>query len=130
MVDCNTVCEYRPLNGKCIYKIDEYDVKVINYIVCNKYKRLKDKKEIVLKHREEDESSIAISNQIDANNVNQEATASLLHRTQSDDCLPFEMLWTINDYYNQLLSTGSYITKKGGAIHNQTQKMICLFSDI
>ena len=23
------------------------------------------------------------------------------------------MLWTINDYYNQLLSTGSYITKKG-----------------
>ncbi len=113
MVDCNTVCEYRPLNGKCIYKIDEYDVKGINYIVCNKYKRLKDKKEIVLKHREEDESSIAISNQIDANNVNQEATASLLHRTQSDDCLPFEMLWTINDYYNQLLSTGSYITKKG-----------------
>lgn len=110
--DCISECNYRPINGECIYKKDTVTFKGISYVVCNKEKRLKDENEYQPHHRNDNfERGPHVKQQI----TKQDVEKSLIHsqETSTNENLPFEKFWTIEEYYVFLMLSNSYETAKG-----------------
>jgi hypothetical protein len=125
---CNSQCKYTPINGKCIYLVKTIIYQQINLIVCNKKKQLK----------EETESTSLLGNNTPVNTktpckVNDyrywrmtktdymdSPSISSIHVESellpdddlSNDSLPFDKYWTIDDYFKHLQSTSSFEYEK------------------
>lgn len=131
--DCNSKCKYRPLNGECIYKKDTIILKGgISYVVCNKEKRLKDEVESKQHHRNRDDSFVSVKTPHDINNIYRkdncgrtphikqqiikhdiEKPQKQSHVLSTNESLPFDRFWTLEDYNNQIISSGTYEDEKG-----------------
>lgn len=95
-IDCHSRCEYQPFYEECIYLKATFNQHGIDYVVCNKDKRQKD------------ESGISLRNQEKCHILEEP-----LYENPLSENLPFERFWTIEMYYEQLLSSNSYETEKG-----------------
>jgi len=130
--DCIFECKYKPFKGECIYKKDTVTLKGISHVVCNKEKRLKDEEEFRPHHRNRDNSFVTVKSPHDTNNIYRkvilrrtphvrqqiikqdiESPQILSHVTSTNENLPFEKYWTIEEYYGYLTSSNSYETEKG-----------------
>lgn len=117
--DCIFECRYRPFRGDCIYKMDIVTLEGINYVVCNKGKRLMDEYEYQPHHHNRDDSFVSVksSHDIKKDNlgvdfVRQQIIKKDIEMPQNGN-LPFEKFWTIEDYYLYLTSSNSHETEKG-----------------
>ena len=145
--ECQSLCEYRPFGGNCIYKegVDKYNNDL--YVVCNKKKFLKDKIEVTtdlgrpLKNSNiEEEPPIyqPLSTIIRQNHnwpPKREENVSAPIPVPSQYALPFDRFWTIDEYFSQLMSTRLYEKDTGHSTEiidcNRTNnKIILVYKDI
>ena len=94
-------CQYTPVFGKCIYKINTFFKDNAFYIVCDKAKREKDKNYI---------STTSRKKPIVEGNVEKEVQKQSLDSQTQTEQLPFDKYWTLKDYDDYLFSSGRYQT--------------------
>ena len=142
--DCPYKCKYRPVYGECIYKKDVINLKGISYVVCDKEKRLKDENEYQPHHRNRVFSFLSGKSSHDKNNIyrkdnfkralheGQQTTKQNIEKpqrhfqgTSMSENLPFEKFRTIRDYYEYLISSGSYKTEKGYLVEIEQCEKVC-----
>lgn len=133
--DCRSgsICNLTLSQGKCIYKIKKLPYKGVEYVVCDKEKRLKTKAEYASNHHSYSNSKFydrrknsiqenrlrkTIHNDLTVNQPKQKEqdnheSSSVSSISHLDDNLSFEPYWTIEKYYNQLVSNGFYETETG-----------------
>ena len=110
---CISECK-RSYKGKCIYKKDIITLKSVSYVVCDKEKRLRDEEDYQLHQRNRNDDSERTPH-VKLPIVKQETEKSQVHSQgkASTEKLPFEKFWTIDEYYEYLMSSNSYETEKG-----------------
>lgn len=133
--DCRSgsTCNLNPFQGKCIYKIITLPFRGVEYVVCDEEKRLKSKVEYASNHysysnskfydrrktsNQENHLRKTIHNDLTVNQPkqkeqNKHESSSVSSISHLDDNLSFEPYWTIEKYYNQLVSKGFYETETG-----------------
>lgn len=130
--DCYSKCKYRPFLGKCIYSKTIIFHRGIDYVVCNKGERQKDENGVSscnlnsIYHPSLDtrsqsldeafrENSIRERNYTKISQIKPKREASIVQPPNEpiQDALPFDRFWTIDEFYTQLQSTGSYDTEDG-----------------
>ena len=99
---CDSECIYRPFNGKCIYKKETFTQKGISRVVCDKDRRSKDKDHHQPHYSRRNGSFVSRKSPYVQSRV-----------TSTNENLPFERFWTIEEYYRYLTSSNSYDTGKG-----------------
>ena len=128
---CISECK-RSYNGKCIYQKDIITLKGVSYVVCNKEKRLRDEEDYQLRQRNRDHSFVSVKSlydicksfrnddseripQVKLPIVKQETEKPQVHSQgkASTENLPIEKFWTIDEYYEYLMSSNSYETENG-----------------
>ena len=130
--DCNSRCKYHPFLGKCIYSKKIFSQDGVDYVVCNRGKRLKDEADVPshkqisdtpfsydTRHQQLDDDyrkgNIREGNYTEIPLIKQKHEEPVGHplSKQSQDSLPFERFRTIEDIYTQLKVSSSYETEKG-----------------
>ena len=108
---CISECK-RSYNGKCIYQKDIITLKSVSYVVCDKEKRLRDKEDYQLRQRNRNDDSERTPH-VKLPIVKQETEKPQVHSQgkASTEKLPFEKFWTIDEYYEYLMSSNSYETE-------------------
>ena len=128
-----SICNLSLSQGKCIYKIKSLPYRGVEYVVCDKEKRLKTKAEYSSNHhcyststfydrrktsiqeillRESSHNDLVVyqpkQKEQDKHELSSFSTLSHL-----DDNLSIEPYWTIEKYYDYLVSNGFYETETG-----------------
>lgn len=133
--DCRSgsICNLTLSQGKCIYKIKKLPYKGVEYVVCDKEKRLKTKAEYASNHHSYSNSKFydrrknsiqenrlrrTIHNDLTVNQPKQKEqdnheSSSVSSISHLDDNPSFEPYWTIEKYYNHLVYNGFYETGTG-----------------
>lgn len=133
--DCRSgsKCNLKLFQGKCICKIITLPFRGVEYVVCDKEKRLKTKAEYTPNHYSYNNSKINDRRKpiIQGNDLRKTSHNDLgvyqpeqkeqdKHELSSfstpshfDDNLSFEPYWTIKKYYDYLVSNGFYKTETG-----------------
>lgn len=130
--DCYSKCKYRPFLGKCIYSKAIISQHGVDYVVCNKGKRLKEdfgvpSQNLISDFRPSPDSrsqtldetfqkrNLRERNYTKISQIELKREASIV-QPQSEilhDTLPFDKFWTTEELLTQLQTTGSYETEKG-----------------
>lgn len=130
--DCYSKCKYRPFLGKCIYSKTILTQQGIDYVVCNKGKRQEEETGVSSRNLNSNyhpslntrsqsldeafqENSIRGRNYTKITQIEPKREASIVQPPNEPlhDALPFDRFWTIDEFYTQLQSTGSYDTENG-----------------
>jgi hypothetical protein len=94
ITDCESKCKYLKHKGKCVYLKEEIFLNGVKHIICNRDKRLKDEDDISKVNPKYEDTSSNYSNPL-------------------PNCLPFDINWTLDDYYQRLESTHLYEIENG-----------------
>ena len=110
---CYSQCTYLPYYGKCIYLVEIISNNGVDYVVCNESKRQKD--QVHSSQRSKDNNITEETNFTDVvqKKPKHEEPIQHLNRQKLPDILPFGRFWTIEEYYEQLQSSNSYVTENG-----------------
>ena len=142
--DCIFECKYRPYHGECIYKKDMITLKGISHVVCYKEKRLKDENDYQPHHRNRDDSFVSVKSPHETHDIYRRENLGrthpvrqqiIKHKNEKPQCdfqgtttgenLPFGKFWTIEDYYECLMSSNSYETEKGHFAEIANCEIVC-----
>lgn len=133
--DCisGSKCNRNLFKGKCIYKIKNLPYRGVEYVVCDKEKRLKTEAEYASNHHSSNNSKTnerrkpiiqdnglrktihknLTVNQPKQKEQNKHELDSLSTPSYFDDNQSFEPYWTIKKYHDHLVSNGFYETETG-----------------
>lgn len=127
-IECVFDCRYKPSDGKCIYSKEIISYKGIDWVVCNREKRLKEEavvssqKQISISHlssstrferKNEGSQEDRYYTKVSPIKPKHEKSVVLSQSNPSPDTLPFDRFWTTEEYYTQLQSTSYYEIEKG-----------------
>lgn len=133
--DCisGSKCNLKPFHGKCICKKITLPFRGVEYVVCDKEKRLKtetryapnyhsyynskinDRRKPIIQEnhlRKSSHNDLAVF-QPKQKEQDEHELSSFSTLSHWDDNLPFEQYWTIKKYYEHLVSDGFYETETG-----------------
>lgn len=149
LADCNSRCLYQPFYGQCIYSKEQISYHGIDYMICDRNKMQKDQS--ITSHNNQGNRRLSRNiEKLSADNTYQEdivvntncAKPSRINSPALQcsldnplpESLPFNRFWTIEEYYEQLLSSSSYKTDKGLfadiiEIEKTTNELLLLYKD-
>lgn len=114
-IECVFDCKYKPASEKCIFSEKIIKFKGIDWVVCNRKKKLKD--EVSTSQWSLDNQHFSSHDEYHHLEVPQieskhDESVILSQNNSLVDNLPFDRFWTTEELLTQLQSTGSYETEK------------------
>jgi len=137
---CDSKCKYRLYHRKCIYQKRIISQRGLDCVICNEEKKRKDEAEWLsqnapLLYVDSQKVIVRESDYIIDNNSKPYYEEPVSYpQSNIIDALPFDRLWTIDEYYQQLQSTSYYETENGQLAEivkydRITNKILLLYRD-